>query len=214
MERPKINSNNIVTVFIYIIFTVGLIGHLTSKYRYDMLAITPFVLLLTGLAVIYFPLQNKNYRLLIWCLITYVLTFSFEVIGVKTGLIFGNYFYGTSLGIKVLGVPLVIGFNWVLVILGAIKISESLIQNKYLTPLLASTLAVGFDMFMEPVAIKLNYWQWQNGLIPFSNYVSWFVIAYFASLVLVKTKIKLHSSILAHYFIVQAVFFVLLFVFL
>jgi putative membrane protein len=47
-----------------------------------------------------------------------------EVVGVKTGLIFGEYKYGSTLGIKLFEVPLIIGFNWVFVILGSISISR------------------------------------------------------------------------------------------
>ena len=45
-----------------------------------------------------------------------------EILGVQYGLIFGNYEYGNNLGLKILGVPLLIGFNWVIltVICGSI----------------------------------------------------------------------------------------------
>ena len=37
-----------------------------------------------------------------------------EVIGVHTSLIFGDYAYDTTLGFKVLDVPLMIGINWLM----------------------------------------------------------------------------------------------------
>ena len=40
------------------------------------------------------------------------LGFFIEVIGVKTGFIFGSYYYGAAMGIKILAVPLLIGLNW------------------------------------------------------------------------------------------------------
>ena len=36
-----------------------------------------------------------------------------EILGVNYGLIFGKYDYGDNLGLKLLGVPLLIGLNWV-----------------------------------------------------------------------------------------------------
>ena len=36
-----------------------------------------------------------------------------EILGVNYGLIFGKYDYGENLGLKLLGVPVLIGLNWV-----------------------------------------------------------------------------------------------------
>lgn len=48
--------------------------------------------------VIFEDKPQKNF--LLWFFIIYILTFSLEVAGVKTGLIFGDYFYGNNLGFK------------------------------------------------------------------------------------------------------------------
>ena len=38
-------------------------------------------------------------------------------------------------------------------------------------------LAVFFDWIMEPVAMKLGFWQWTNQQVPLYNYVCWFLIS-------------------------------------
>jgi len=44
-----------------------------------------------------------------------------------------------------LSVPLLIGVNWALIILGATIIAASINKNKIILPLLAGFLAVAFD---------------------------------------------------------------------
>ncbi|MBK7882949.1 MAG: carotenoid biosynthesis protein [Chitinophagaceae bacterium] len=39
-----------------------------------------------------------------------------EIIGVKTGFLFGNYSYGIVLGPKIQSVPILIGINWFIII--------------------------------------------------------------------------------------------------
>ena len=41
----------------------------------------------------------------------------------------------------------------------------------------ACFLALIFDWVMEPVAVKLGYWQWENDRIPLYNYISWIIIS-------------------------------------
>ena len=46
------------------------------------------------------------------------LGFGVEVIGVETGLLFGDYEYGSGLGPKVLKVPMLMGVLWWILLLG------------------------------------------------------------------------------------------------
>ena len=36
-------------------------------------------------------------------------------------------------------------------------------------------LASFFDWLMEPIAVKLGYWQWASETIPVYNYICWFL---------------------------------------
>lgn len=179
-----------------------------------MLTITPYTLLLTGSLVVYFTYEKGELKFLIWCLIIYIVTIGLEILGTRTGIIFGSYVYGNTLGLKIFGVPLIIGFNWVLVILGAITLSEQIDQNIFLRALLTGTLAVLFDLVLEPVAIKLDYWRWNSGIIPLSNYYSWFLVSFMASILYDLFKIKTNENIPESYFVIQLSFFILLSVFI
>lgn len=210
MERKSFLKRNQFIILLCIIFLVGLIGHILPAIRPLMLLITPYMLFVTGLVIFYITLRRGELKLLLWCLIIYILTFSLEAVGVKTGLIFGSYSYGNTLGFQLLGVPLLIGFNWVIVILGAITIAEQIDQNIFLTALFTGTLAVLFDIMMEPVAIKLDYWTWNSGFIPFSNYYAWFGISFLSSMLYDFFKIKTSEKLPEVYFTIQFTFFILL----
>jgi len=214
MEKQKNLKINNRIVFIYIIFSVGVFGHIYQPFRSIMLTLTPVTLLITGLVVFYESLQDKKNNLLIWCVITYVFTFSLEAIGVNTGVIFGYYYYGKTLGIRIFNVPLIIGFNWVLVILGAVSIAQVFFKNFIISSFFAALLAVIFDLVLEPVAIKLNYWTWQNNIIPVQNYLTWFIIAFISTIIFYKLRVKISSSIFIHYFFVQLIFFIILLIFI
>lgn len=195
-------------------FSVGVIGHIIPSVKPLMISLTPFTLLLTGSVTLYFSFQKRNTKLIIWGLTVYVITFSLEVIGVKTGYIFGSYSYGDVLGLKLFDVPLIIGFNWVVIILGAIGIASRIHQSAFQIALLTGTFAILFDLMLEPVAINLGYWNWHRGVIPLQNYYAWFGIAFFASLFGSKLKLDLEDSLFIYYFLIQFTFFILLSIFM
>lgn len=192
------------------LYGVGVIGHAITELRDVMLLLTPITLLVSGILVLAVSYKHPNYKLITWMLLTYLFTFAAEVIGVQTGFIFGNYLYGDTLGLKLFDVPVIIGFNWVLIILGAISIAKSIDKSIYVTAALAAVLAVLFDLMLEPIAIKLDYWNWTEGGIPLRNYYAWFAIAFASSYLFDKMNVKVRNEVFRFYFLVQLIFFVLL----
>jgi putative membrane protein len=213
MEAKKIIISNKEITFLYIIFFVGIVGHLYDPLRNLMLLLTPATLFLTGLIVLFYSYKSSTNNLLLWASFTYIITFILEVVGVKTGLIFGEYNYGSTLGIKLFDVPLIIGFNWVFVILGSISISRLLTGNIFLSSIISALIAFIFDLILEPIAIKLNYWSWSEGIIPLQNYLAWFVIAFISAFCFNYLNVKVNSKISLHSILVQFIFFVTLLIF-
>ena len=213
MEAKKIIISNKEITFLYIIFFVGIVGHLYDPLRNLMLLLTPATLLLTGLIVLFYSYKSSTNNFLLWVAFTYIITFILEVVGVKTGLIFGKYNYGSTLGIKLFDVPLIIGFNWVFVILGSISISRLITSNIFLSSIISAFIAFIFDLILEPIAIKLDYWSWSEGIIPLQNYLAWFVIALISAFGFNYLNVKVNSKISLHYLLVQFIFFVTLLIF-
>ena len=115
--------------------------------------------------------------------------FLIELIGVKTGALFGDYSYQHALGYKFLGVPLVIGLNWYCIVVSSASIASLLKANIILRALVAALLCTFMDVLIEPVAIKFGFWSWSGDEIPIYNYVCWFVFSFlFAILYLYYSK--------------------------
>ena len=101
-----------------------------------------------------------------------------EGLGVNYGLIFGKYDYGNNLGFKLFGVPFLIGINWIMLTIISGSIASLLFKNKniFLTITCGALLMLAMDFVMEPIAPKLDLWQFENLVVPLSNYFGWFII--------------------------------------
>lgn len=210
LKRELFTGGRKYFLIFYILFFVGIAGHFSEKYFELMLNLTPFILLLTGIAALVMSGSLKSGKFLIWFVTAFIITVIIEIIGVKTGKIFGEYSYGNVLGYKLFGVPMIIGFNWLFVILGAFSISNLFSRNTFAIVLISSILATAFDYLLEPVAVKLGYWNWADAKIPFQNYAAWFFITMAAVSALTFFKIKASSEVFLHYFIAQTIFFLAL----
>jgi bisanhydrobacterioruberin hydratase len=211
-------------------YGVGVVGHLLDGVRPTMLLITPFFLPAMGLLALATLLVTAGTpgrsRFWGWAGGTFLVTWALEVLGVHTGIVFGEYVYGRGLGAPVLGVPPLIGFNWVLVCLGMLiwvtaaeerwavrRVREGGEGGRLPRPILAlaaAALATGFDWVMEPVAIGLGYWSWAGGDIPLQNYAAWFAIALGASLTwlyLLPRQTRTATRLPAWHVLAQLLFF-------
>lgn len=204
-------KNQIASALLILFHLVGAIG-LLSPYKELVLQLTPINLILS--TVILLSLQMEfNRSFLIFCLIIFLSGFFLEVAGIHTGVIFGNYKYGQTLGIQFLNVPLVMGFNWLMLIYSAGVIFEPLKTNKYIKSLLGSGLLVGLDLLLEPVAIKYDFWTWDQGIIPIQNYIAWFIAAFFMLLLFYNLNFSKNNRLALLLYIVQFVFFSILNIF-
>lgn len=137
-----------------------------------------------------------------------------EMIGVNTGMLFGDYSYGEVFGRKLFGVPVLIGINWFCVVYSANvvarKVSSDKVKGKFSVALLAAAIATAFDWIMEPVAMKLGFWNWRDGTIPLFNYASWFVISFAVSIAFGYLKIQASNKFAPYFLVIQALFFLFL----
>lgn len=221
-----------IALFIVLLFHVsGAIGILFTDHKQWFISNTPLNLLLSA-ALLFITQKQKNSAFFLLILVCGVTGFLAEVIGTSTGLLFGNYKYGNVLGFKVKDVPLLIGVNWFVAVycVGIISSQMQAWSNKKLIEMDATIsnktktlsfifdgaiLATFFDFIMEPVAVKLGFWQWLgDGSIPFYNYVCWFVISALLLLVFRLLSFNKHNPLAVHLFIIQLLFFLLLRLFL
>lgn len=215
MEKQDITIDRYISYGFFLFFGVGIVGHLLPFAKAIMLQLTPFILYASVFIVIIrsFMATDSKKWLTVWLIAAFLFGFICEVAGVATGFPFGSYSYSSILGYSLFEVPLVIGLNWMIVILGLIVIFQNV------SSILVGSAAVGvgavvFDFILEPVAISLKYWTWNHQGIPVQNYISWFVISFILAFLFLLLKIKISNSIASWYLLVQFMFFTALRVFL
>tara|TARA_B100000902_G_C27108333_1_gene812280 strand:+ start:33 stop:506 length:474 start_codon:yes stop_codon:yes gene_type:complete len=140
-------------------------------------------------------------------IIVYLFGFFVEVAGVKTGLLFGEYIYGTYLGVKFLEVPLIIGVNWLLLVFCTYGLAQKFFNNNFVKIIFASFLMVLLDLVIEPVAIKLDFWSWTGFHVPIQNYFMWFLTSSIMHLVLLKSDVCISFKLSMFILVSQLMFF-------
>lgn len=210
MERRFLHQEKKTALIMGIFYLVGIVSHAFNLTRGWMLILTPWVLLGAGAVAVIPYLREKNLRWLVWFVLTWLVTFGLEVLGVHTGMVFGAYQYGPTLGFHIAGVPPIIGFNWVLIIFGISILLNRWIKHPLPAALLTGVAATAFDWIMEPVAIGLDYWTWSGGSIPLQNYLAWFIIGTLFSLVFFLLRIRTDKYLASWYVGIQLLFFLVL----
>ncbi len=165
-------------------------------------------LTLCGLLV--FLTEPKRIPAFFVFLLIFIGGFMIELVGTKTGYLFGNYAYGDVLGTKLMGVSLIIGVNWYGIVLASANLARQLKQLPLLVKsLVAGVLCTVMDFVIEPVAIKYGFWTWQNDEIPVYNYVTWFVFSTFFSFVYLRLSEKTNRTAVWLFFVWLAFFITL-----
>ncbi len=191
---------------IAIFHLVGFIGFLISPAYFRSL--TPVNLLLSAVLVIVMSNQPKGLFYLA-LLLTALAGYFIEVLGVRTGWIFGHYYYGSALGYKLLSTPLLIGVNWALLIYATNQLVQ--FENKYANTILAALLMVGLDFFIEQSASRFDFWYWRGARIPLQNYIAWFLISIGINWFAGKELSKKPNPTAKAFYIIQVLFFVALY---
>lgn len=191
-------------------FLAGFFFHNWSYTDQIVVRLTDIFLFISNALVFWFLFRKKySPQLLAWSIAAFAITFTIEYIGVSGGKIFGSYYYGETMKWQLGNVPVIIGVNWTVLILATYSMAYKWTKSIWISPVLSSVLIVVFDMIMEPVAMHLDYWQWEYNLIPNRNYFAWFIISLIFAGFLSVFRINPDSKILRAFFFIQIVFFLL-----
>jgi putative membrane protein len=129
------------------------------------------------------------------------------MIGVNTGLIFGNYSYGSGLGLKIAETPLMIGINWVLLVYCTSAITETTKWKSWITVPLAASILLIYDMILEQVAPSMDMWSWSESVIPMQNYLAWWIIAFIMHVLVKLFDFRFQNKIALPVLLIQFIFF-------
>ena len=226
----NISKYQIATAVAIFFHCIGLFGILFFQTGFFIHS-TPLTLLLS-FSLLIWTQNSKNTAFLFFIAAAFLIGFFSEVVGVNTGLLFGDYSYGKVLGFHFLNVPLLIGLNWFIIIY-CCGISTHTLLTKIINKVTAdkkeqlmilkpmsiivdgAALAVLFDWLMEPVAVKLGFWTWHgDGNIPLYNYICWFIISMLLLTIFQFCKFEKKNKFAVNLLLIQFLFFLMLRTFL
>ncbi len=208
------NKQKETKLFFIVFYVVGIIG-LLIPFTYPLfLKLIPFALILSFVALVIFHSNKFNKKSIFVFSGIFISGYFIEVIGVNTGFIFGNYQYGKSLGFSIFNTPLIIGLNWLFLIYTSSSVLEKFKLNIISKVVLASLIMVLYDIVMEQVAPKIDMWNWYNNIVPFQNYMAWFVVSVFFHSIIKGLKINTQNKLAFLVIICQILFFMSLYIFI
>lgn len=187
----------------------GLLGLTLSQDPSFFLQFVPLNLLLTlGLLLAFQPRRTPAF----WgfCVVTMLVGFFVEVVGVRTGLLFGHYEYGATLGVKWLEVPLMIGVNWLMLTYSAGILARYLPIPDFLRAIVGALLLVGLDVCLEPVAVRYDFWSWQYDVIPLLNFKGWFLVSLILQVYFNRVDFVKRNPLVPFVYLLQLLFFFVL----
>ena len=203
----------ILVILMYLAGTIGLLIPYTQPY---FKLASPLNLWVSLILLISFH-QDFNKKFIFTAIFIFLTGFFVEVAGVHTGMIFGKYRYGQTLGTQLFEVPLVIGANWLLLVYcSSISVKtvfanirhKSFFTSIFIQSIIASLLMVGLDYLIEPVAISLDFWHWQSDEIPIQNFQAWFLISVILNYLFLNTKFSKENPLAISLLFLQFLFFI------
>ncbi len=190
-----------------VFYAVGLLGIIFKPEFF--LPLSPLNLLLNFTLML---LLQKEVNADFWRYLIFVVAggIGVELMGVKTGAIFGAYHYGDALGWKLNTVPFIIGINWFILSWTTVVVAERFSTNMYVRSLIGAALMTLLDVLIEQVCQQLDFWYWDLGAAPLRNYVAWFVISFFFQLMGQQLRLHRQNPLAISVLILQFVFFLVL----
>ena len=203
------NTTSKISVFIIWLFHLcGMVG-ISYGNKDFFLAFTPINLFISFVLLFVNQKQLESKELKSAFLIFFIGMVS-EILGVNYGLIFGDYVYLDNLGVKILGVPVLIGVNWIILTFITGSLSSFIFKNKYVSIFMGAILMIGLDLLIEPVAPLLGFWIFDLQKVPLQNYLGWFVIGMITQALFQFKIAEKELTFSTHLLIINAIFFAFL----
>lgn len=158
-----------------------------------------FVLAFTAFSFLHGARTLGVKRVVLFFVLTVIISFTMEEVGVRTGLVFGPYHYSDMLGPKLSNVPLLIPAGWFMMIYPSWVVAQSLLSDVDVRrpvgvvalALIAALTMTGWDMVMDPPMIAHGNWIWEQGGpyfgVPLHNYFGWVLTTFLVYLAFALT---------------------------
>jgi putative membrane protein len=196
-----------VVAFFVIFYVVGFVGMALPVSQPLFIKLVPVALLLSLIVILLFYQPAFDTRTILVFATIAISGYFIEVLGVNTHRVFGHYVYGDALGIKIFHTPLLIGLNWLMLMVAGNSVTGQIKLNGWLRILIASFLILLYDIVLEKIAPDLDMWHWENGIVPFRNYLAWFLITFLFQGFMKVTKVRTANSLAFIIVLMQVIFF-------
>lgn len=186
----KLKRSNLSSLVLLILYAVGFVGTLLDVAWVQ--GATPIHLLVCLALFIANESSIWRGRILLTGIGVFLFGIAIEWLGVRYQWPFGAYVYGSRLGIKLDGIPLTMGINWLLLGLLSADISKKILADRPI--IMQSSLGAVFmlltDVPMERICGRLDFWHWQTGTAPIQNYIAWLVLGIGVQYFILKSRRK------------------------
>lgn len=137
----------------------------------------PLLLLLSAVLLLFFEKPWNPNRILA-ALVSFIMILVAEEVGVRTGKVFGSLEFGDGMGLKFLRTPVVLPILWMALIYGCGMLVIQAGIGRPWKELTGAAIITFIAYLMQPAAEKLDWWVWQDGIVPTLNFVAWFYISF------------------------------------
>ena len=191
MSNPARVSN--ISLWIFIALYV-LMGAARLLHNIVLQQLTPFisVAILMGFAIVHGMRRYEWKHFVVFFILTFVISWSYETSSILTGFPFGHYVYADKLGPKLWLVPLLImpayfSMGYIAWTLGHIlldRFDDRLAGAEVLlVPVLASFVMVMWDLCIDPASSTITgAWIWRDGGgyfgVPLVNFLGWYLCVF------------------------------------
>lgn len=216
-KHKKSKSEQKQILFISLVYFLYLILNILPFSREITTNLSEVFYFVISIVVFSFILKNNKKKLTAFFLFFIPAFFGIyllQVVSVNNDALLGSQQFGSVFAHKIAGVPFIVSLFWIVTIFSSLSLAVKLVKNNPLRIVLASLFIVILDIFLEQVAMKLDYWQWENRVVPLSNYVIWFIASLVLTTAILIIKIEPRSQVSRSFFIIQTAFFFLLWIFL
>lgn len=103
--------------------------------------------------------------------------YAIEILGVTTGFPYGNFRYFDGLGPLIGGVPWLLPFAWIPLLLAVWQIAIRTTKSLTCQICFSAGALVALDLILDPGAVALKLWKYQAGGVyfdvPWTNFAGW-----------------------------------------
>jgi uncharacterized membrane protein len=191
MRNKTSVANTLLWAFIALYLLMGAARLLDNA---DLQRLTPFmsVAILMGFAIVHGTRRYGWRHFLVFFMLTFVISWSYETSSILTGFPFGHYVYTDKLGPKLWLVPLLImpayfSMGYIAWTLGHVlvdRFDDRLAGAEVvLVPVLASFVMVMWDLVIDPASSTITgAWIWRDGGgyfgVPLVNFLGWYLCVF------------------------------------